>query len=123
MGYEVIIKSLTDARLLDICVPVVYGSSRAFGFYKKQLPDTDSLNTNIINTAKDFHPKRVNIINCVPDNFRIDPGQPAPESANAALIALTEAVKDLRKDLQDTPSSLSTSSESRTVLCSWLPTR
>ena len=96
MGYEVIIKSLTDARLLDICVPVVYGSSRAFGFYKKQLPDTDSLNTNIINTAKDFHPKRVNIINCVPDNFRIDPGQPAPESANAALIALTEAVKDLR---------------------------
>ena len=96
VGYEVIIKSLTDARLLDICVPVVYGSSRAFGFYKKQLPDTDSLNTNIINTAKDFHPKRVNIINCVPDNFRIDPGQPAPESANAALIALTEAVKDLR---------------------------
>ena len=58
VGYEVIIKSLTDARLLDICVPVVYGSSRAFGFYKKQLPDTDSLNTNIINTAKDFHPKR-----------------------------------------------------------------
>lgn len=96
VGYEVIIKSLTDARLLDICVPVVYGSSRAFGFYKKQLPDTDSLNTNIINTAKDFHPKRVNIINCVPDNFRIDPGQPAPESANAALIALTDAVKDLR---------------------------
>ena len=96
VGYEVIIKSLTDARLLDICVPVVYGSSRAFGFYKKQLPDTDSLNTNIINTAKDFHPKRINIINCVPDNFRIDPGQPAPESANAALIALTEAVKDLR---------------------------
>ena len=96
MGYEVIIKSLTDARLLDICVPVVYGSSRAFGFYKKQLPDVDSLNTNIISTAKDYHPKRVNIINCVPDNFRIDPGQPAPESANAALIALTEAVKDLR---------------------------
>ena len=96
VGYEVIIKSLTDARLLDICVPVVYGSSRAFGFYKKQLPDVDSLNTNIISTAKDYHPKRVNIINCVPDNFRIDPGQPAPESANAALIALTEAVKDLR---------------------------
>lgn len=96
VGYEVIIKSLTDARLLDICVPVVYGSSRAFGFYKKQLPDVDSLNTNIINTAKDYHPKRVNIINCVPDNFRIDPGQPAPEAANASLIALREAVKDLR---------------------------
>ncbi|HIZ85832.1 MAG TPA: 4-hydroxythreonine-4-phosphate dehydrogenase PdxA [Candidatus Coprenecus stercoravium] len=96
VGYEVIIKSLTDARMLDLCVPVVYGSSKAFGFYKKQLPDVDGLNTNIINTARDYHPKRVNIINCVPDNFRIDPGQPTPESANAALVSLKEAVKDLK---------------------------
>lgn len=96
VGYEVIIKSLTDARLLELCVPVVYGSSRAFGFYKKQLPDVENLNTNVINTARDYHPKRVNIINCVPDNFRIDPGQPVPEAANAALIALQAAVNDLK---------------------------
>lgn len=96
MGYEVIIKSLTDARMLELCIPIVYGSSRAFGFYKKQLPDVENLNTNVINTAKDYHPKRVNIINCVPDNFRIDPGQPTPEGANASLIALREAVKDLK---------------------------
>ena len=97
IGYEVIIKSLTDARLLDLCVPIVYGSSRAFGFYKKQLSDVENLNTNIISTAKDYHPKRVNIINCVPDNFRIDPGQPAPEAAGAALISLQSAVADLKK--------------------------
>ena len=96
VGYEVIIKSLTDARMLELCIPIVYGSSRAFGFYKKQLADVENLNTNVINTAKDYHPKRVNIINCVPDNFRIDPGQPTPEGANASLIALKEAVKDLK---------------------------
>lgn len=95
IGYEVIIKSLSDARLLDFCVPVVYGSSRAFGFYKKQLPDTETLNTNIISTAKDYHPKRVNIINCVQDNFRIDPGQPSPEGAEASLVSLQAAVRDL----------------------------
>ena len=95
VGYEVIIKSLTDARLLDLCIPIVYGSSRAFGFYKKQLPEVESLNTNIINTAKDYHTKRVNIINCVEDNFRIDPGQPAPEAANASLVSLQTAVRDL----------------------------
>ncbi len=95
IGYEVIIKSLTDARLLDLCIPIVYGSSRAFGFYKKQLSEVENLNTNIINTAKDFHPKRVNIINCVPDNFRIDPGQPSPEGAEASLVSLQTAVKDL----------------------------
>ena len=95
IGYEVIIKALTDARLLDLCIPIVYGSSRAFGFYKKQLPEVENLNTNIINTAKDFHPKRVNIINCVQDNFRIDPGQPSTEGAQASLTALETAVNDL----------------------------
>lgn len=97
VGYEVIIKALSDARLLDMCVPIIYGSSRAFGFYKKQLSEQETLNTNIINTAKDYHSKRVNIINCVPDTFKIDPGQPTPEGAKASLIALEAATEDLKR--------------------------
>lgn len=96
IGYEVIIKSLADARIMDICIPIVYGSSRAFGYYKKQVEDSESINTNIINFAKDYHPKRINIINCVPDNFHIDPGQPTHDSARSAIIALETAVKDLK---------------------------
>ena len=34
IGYEVIIKSLADARILDSFTPVVYGSSKIFGFYR-----------------------------------------------------------------------------------------
>lgn len=94
VGYEVIIKSLTDLRLLDLCVPIVYGSSRTFGYYKKQIQEAESINTNVINTAKDFHPKRVNIINCVPENYRIDPGQPTPEGATGAFEALKAATAD-----------------------------
>ena len=37
VGYEVIIKALSDARMLDMCTPVVYGSSKAFGFYRKTI--------------------------------------------------------------------------------------
>ena len=33
IGYEVIIKALSDARILDMCTPVIYGSSKAFGIY------------------------------------------------------------------------------------------
>lgn len=97
IGYEVIIKALSDARILDICTPIIYGSSRAFGFYKKQIPTSDSLNTNIINSARDCHPKRVNIINCVPDNFRIDPGQPTKEGAESSILALKACVEDLKR--------------------------
>ena len=97
IGYEVIIKALSDARVLDLCTPVVYGSSKAFGFYRKQITETDNINTNVINAAKDAHPKRVNIINCVSDNMPIDPGQCTHEGAQAAIIALKAAVQDLKE--------------------------
>ena len=32
IGYEVIIKSLADARILDSFTPVIYGSSKIFVF-------------------------------------------------------------------------------------------
>lgn len=96
IGYEVIIKALSDARILDMCTPVVYGSSKAFGFYKKQLPEIDNINTNIISSAQDAHPKRVNIVNCLPDNIQIEPGQCTNNGAKAAIIALEAAVAELK---------------------------
>lgn len=96
IGYEVIIKALSDARILEMCTPVVYGSSKAFGFYKKQLPEIDNINTNIISSAKDAHPKRVNIVNCLPDNLQIEPGQCTQEGAKAAIKALEVAVEEMK---------------------------
>ena len=64
IGPEVVIKSLQDSRITDLCIPIIYGSSRIIGFYRKDVADAENLNTNIINSAKDFHPKRINIINC-----------------------------------------------------------
>ncbi len=101
IGYEIIIKALADARILDMCTPIVYGSSKAFGFYKKQLPAVESMHTNIINTAADVQNRRVNIINCVPDNLQLDPGQPTEDGSRAAVIALEAAVEDLKSGLID----------------------
>ncbi|MBR5250182.1 MAG: 4-hydroxythreonine-4-phosphate dehydrogenase PdxA [Bacteroidales bacterium] len=101
IGPEVVIKSLQDSRITDLCIPIIYGSSRIIGFYRKAVADAENLNTNIINSAKDFHPKRINIINCIPDSLQIDPGQPTPESANAALLSLERATDDLKEGLLD----------------------
>lgn len=97
VGYEVIIKALSDARMLDMCTPVVYGSSKAFGFYRKQIPETENINTNVVTSAKDAHPKRVNIVNCISENFQIEPGQLTQEGAKAAIAALDTAVKELKE--------------------------
>ncbi len=101
IGYEVIIKTLSDARILDMCTPVVYGSSKAFGFYKKQIPETEHINTNVVSSAKDAHPKRVNIVNCIPENFPIEPGQQTADGSKAAIMALTAAVKELKEGKLD----------------------
>jgi len=96
IGYEVIIKSLSDSRILDSFTPVVYGSSKIFGFYRKQVHDIDQMDTYVIRSAKDVHQRRINIVNCIPDNFYAEPGQSSPDSAKAAMLSLQAAVKDLK---------------------------
>lgn len=101
IGYEVIIKALADERILDMCTPVIYGSSKIFGFYKKNIHNIEQINTNVITSASDLHPKRVNIVNCLPDNVFVEPGQPTAESAKNAMKSLECAVKDIRNGLID----------------------
>ena len=101
ISYEVIIKALADERMLDLCTPVIYGSSKIFGFYKKQIHNIEQINTNVINSAKDVHQKRVNIVNCLPENVFVEPGQSTPESAKAAMTALERAVEDIKEGYID----------------------
>lgn len=101
IGYEVIIKALADERMLDLCTPVIYGSSKIFGFYRKQIHNLDQINTNVITSAKDVHQKRVNIVNCLPENVFVEPGQSTPESAKAAMTSLEKAVADIKEGYID----------------------
>ena len=55
------------------------------------------MDTNVISSAKDAHPRRINIVNCLPDNVFVEPGQATPESAKAAITSLEWAVRDIRK--------------------------
>lgn len=96
IGYEVIIKSLADARILDSFTPVVYGSSKIFGFYRKLIHDLGQMDTNVITSARDAREKRINIVNCLSDNIFVEPGQPTAESAKSAMRSLEAAVRDLR---------------------------
>ena len=101
IGYEVIIKALSDARILESFTPVIYGSSKIFGFYRKLLHDLEPLDTNVISSARDAHPKRINIVNCLPDNVFVEPGQATPESAKSATRSLECAVEDIKKGFID----------------------
>lgn len=101
IGYEVIIKSLADSRILESFTPVIYGSSKLFGFYRKQLHDLEPMDTNVISSARDAREKRINIVNCLPDNVFVEPGKSTPDAAKSAIKSLEAAVRDLKAGLID----------------------
>lgn len=102
IGYEVIIKALSDPRILDMFTPVIYGSSKLFGFYKKLLPEMEHLECYAVKEASEAKPKCINIVNCLPDSVFAEPGKATEESAKAAITAINRAVADLKAGVIDT---------------------
>lgn len=96
IGYEVIIKALADSRILESFTPVVYGSSKLFGFYRKTLHTIEQMDTYVINDIKEAKPKVINILNCLPENVYVEPGKAAPEAAQGAITALGAAIRDIK---------------------------
>lgn len=97
IGYEVIIKALSDPRILDQFTPVIYGSSKLFSFYRKTIPEVEHIDTNAVRSASEALDKRVNIVNCLNDNSFAEPGQATAESARSAIMALDTAVAELKE--------------------------
>ena len=50
IGYEVILKTLADGLLCELCTPVVYGSSKIATYHRKAL-DMPQVQFNCIDTA------------------------------------------------------------------------
>lgn len=100
IGYEVMLKALSEPLMLDFIIPVIYGSAKVASFYRKTL-DIQNINLNIINSVEELNPKRVNIINCTDDELKVEMGQSTSEAGKAALAALEKATEDLKRGALD----------------------
>lgn len=96
IGYEIILKCLSDVKITEICTPIVYGSSKVASYHRKAL-NIENFSFNQIRNAGEANPKRANIINCTDEEVKVDPGKSTPESGKAAFDALQRAVSDLQK--------------------------
>jgi len=95
IGYEVIIKALSDPTINEICTPIVYGSPKVAAYHRKAL-NVNNFTFNNIRTADEAHLKKSNMINCLDDNIRVELGKSTPQGGEAALISLEKAVEDLK---------------------------
>ncbi|MCX6232500.1 MAG: 4-hydroxythreonine-4-phosphate dehydrogenase PdxA [Bacteroidetes bacterium] len=100
ISYEIIIKTLSDQRLLEICTPIVYGSSKVASYYKKMLNYND-VNLNLVKNAAAAVQKHSNIINVNNDEIKIEIGESTESAGILAAQALDMAVEDLKKEQID----------------------
>ena len=73
IGTELILKTLSDNRILDFCTPVVFASNKLINFYRKSIPDLNFAFASIKEFNK-INPKQVNIFNCWEEEVSITPG-------------------------------------------------
>ncbi len=96
IGMEIIIKTFSDARIMDHCTPVIFASHKAVNFYKKSIPEA----TFNYQTTKDFAKlshKQVNVFNCWEEDIAITPGQLNETGGKYAVLSLQTAVAALKQ--------------------------
>lgn len=95
ISYEIIIKALSDNRLNDFCIPIVYGSPKVAAYHRKAL-DIENFSFNAIKTASEANAKKANLINVLDDNIRVELGKSTKMAGESSLLALDAMVKDLQ---------------------------
>jgi len=100
VSYEIILKILSDDRILECCTPIIYGSPKVLAFYKKML-EVGNLNYTVVKTPAEAYARRIYIINCCPDEVKVDVGKQTPEAGTFALNALEAAAADLKAEKID----------------------
>ena len=95
IGLELIIKTLSDHRILEICTPVVFASNKCINFYRKTLPESN-FNFSSVKELNRLNPKQVNIFNCWEEEVAITPGQLNEIGGKYALESLKQATQALK---------------------------
>lgn len=74
IGTELILKTLSDNRLLDFCIPVVFCNAKTISFYKKALGEIN-FSYSVLKDLSRPNPKQINLVNCWEEEVQITPGQ------------------------------------------------
>jgi 4-phospho-D-threonate 3-dehydrogenase / 4-phospho-D-erythronate 3-dehydrogenase len=97
IGTELIIKTFSDHRILELCTPIVFASNKVINFYRKAMPEVNFSYQNI----KDFtriHHKQINLFNCWEEEVAINPGQLTETGGKYAVKSLVTAVRALKEN-------------------------
>ena len=99
IGWEVILKAVSNPMLVELCTPVIYGNRKAAEFYRSciDLQDVEPFKFYYCATAADARFGAVNFVEVGAKELAIEPGVATKASAEAAIAALEAASADLER--------------------------
>ena len=100
IGLEVILKTLNDKKVTDMCIPIIYGSSKVVS-YHKNIVGLDQFHFQSIGSADRPFNGRVNVVNCWDENVNITLGKPSEAGGKFAIKSLNAATQELKLGMLD----------------------
>ncbi len=96
IGLEIILKTFSDTRMLEICTPILFASNKTVSIHKKEI-NIDTQIHSIENVTKVLNNK-INLVNVWRENVAIDFGKETKEGGKYAFLSLQAAVKALKNN-------------------------
>ena len=95
IGGEIVLKTLEDSRILDLCTPIIFASSKTLSFLKDHFKI--ELNFNTIQEAEQAIHGKINVVNLWKEAVDINFGIEDFNIGNYAIKSFTEATQELIK--------------------------
>lgn len=101
ISLEIILKTLSEPGISDICVPVLFSSQKTVSYFRKAL-NMDDFNFNPTKDLNQLHTKKPNVFVCYDEEVTIEMGKPTALSGKYAKLSLemaTQALVDKKIDV------------------------
>jgi hypothetical protein len=96
IGLEVILKTLMEPGIAEICVPVLFSSQKTVSYYRKVL-GLEDFNFNPMRDFSQLNPKKVNVFICYEEEVNIEMGKSSDIGGKYAYLSLEKATQALKK--------------------------
>ena len=100
ISYEVILKTLLDNRIYEVCTPVLYGSAKVAAYHRKALNLPNQTLVAIKSADEAIH-RKAYLVNCINDEIRVELGKSTPMAGESSLAALQRAIADVKEGKLD----------------------
>ncbi|MDP3556046.1 MAG: 4-hydroxythreonine-4-phosphate dehydrogenase PdxA [Bacteroidota bacterium] len=90
IGLEVVLKTLLEPGIADICIPVLFSSQKTVSYYRKVL-GLEEFSFNPMREFSQLNSKKVNVFICYEEEVNIEMGKSTEVGGKYAFISLEKA--------------------------------